>query len=116
MFATPAYAQTAGAAADAGMQGILLQVLPLVALMVLFYFLLIRPQQARAKKHQALIGGIKRNDQVVLTNGMIGKVTRVEPEEIQVEIAPNTNVRVVKAMVGEVRAKTAPLPANDSKS
>ena len=113
MFSTPAYASTAGAAAGGGIEGILLQVLPLVALMLLFYFLLIRPQQARAKKHQAMIGAIKRNDQVVLSNGMIGKVTRVEPEEVQVEIAPNTNVRVVKGMIGEVRTKGEPVAAND---
>jgi preprotein translocase subunit YajC len=116
MFSTPAYAQTAGAAAGGGIESILIQVLPLVALMVLFYFLLIRPQQTRLKKHQAMIGAVKRSDIVVLSNGMIGKVTRVENDEVQVEIAPNTNVRVVKSMIGEVRAKTTPLPANDAKS
>jgi preprotein translocase subunit YajC len=116
MFSTPAYASTAGAAAGGGIEQILLQILPLVALMVLFYFLLIRPQQTRMKKHQAMIGAVKRGDQVVLSNGMIGKITRVEPEEVQVEVAPNTNVRVVKTMIGEVRAKPVPLPANDSKS
>lgn len=116
MFSTPVYAQTAGVPAGGGIESILLQVLPLVALMVLFYFLLIRPQQVRMKKHQAVIAAVKRGDSVVLSNGMIGKVTRVENEEVQVEIAPNTNVRVVKSMIGEVRAKTAPVPANDAKS
>lgn len=117
MFSTPAYAQTAGgAAADGGIAAIAIQVLPLVALMVLFYFLLIRPQQTRAKKHAAMIGAVKRGDQVVLTNGIIGKVTRVETEEVQVEIAPNTNVRVIKSMIGDIRAKTLPAPANDAKS
>lgn len=115
MFATPAYAQTAGAAAGGGFEAILVQVLPLLALFVLFYFLLIRPQQTRAKKHQAMIGAVKRGDEVVLSNGMIGKVTRVENQEVQVEVAPNTNVRVVKAMIGEVRAKTVPAPANDKR-
>ncbi len=117
MFSTPAYAQAAGAApAGGGLEAIALQLLPLVALFVLFYFLLIRPQQQRAKKHAATIGAVKRNDQVVLSNGMIGKVTRVENDEVQVEIAPNTNVRVVKAMIGEVRTKATPLPANDAKA
>ncbi len=113
MFSTPAYASTAGAAAGGGIEAILLQILPLVALMVLFYFLLIRPQQTRMKKHQAMIAAVKRNDQVVLSNGMIGKVTRVENEEVQVEIAPNTNVRVVKSMISEVRSRGEPAPAND---
>lgn len=113
MFSTPAYAQTAGAAAGGGIEQILVNVLPLVAIMVLFYFLLIRPQQTRMKKHRQMIDAVKRGDQVVLSNGIMGKVTRVENDEVQVEIAPNTNVRVVKAMLGEVKAKATPLPAND---
>lgn len=114
MFASPAMAQTTEAAA--GPQGLLLQFLPLVALLVLFYFLLIRPQQRRLKTHQAMIGGIKRGDTVVLSNGMIGKVVRVEDAETQVEIAPNTNVRVVKSMISEVRARGEPVAANDPPS
>ena len=87
-----------------------------VLLLVLFYFMLIRPQQRRAKQHQAMVHGIKRGDTVVMSSGIIGKVTRVEDAEVQVEIAPNVNVKVVKAMVTEVRARTAPAPANDAKS
>lgn len=87
-----------------------------VLLLVLFYFMLIRPQQKRAKQHQELINSIKRGDTVVLNSGIIGKVTRVEDAEVQVEIAPNVNVKVVKAMVTEVRARTTPAPANDAKS
>jgi preprotein translocase subunit YajC len=113
MFASEAYAQTAGAATAAGPEGMLLQFLPLVALLVLFYFLLIRPQQRRVKQHQAMIGGLKRGDTVVLPSGVIGKVIRVEPAEVQVEIAPNTNVRVVKGMISEVRTRGEPSPAND---
>lgn len=87
-----------------------------VLLLVLFYFMLIRPQQRRAKQHQEMVNGIKRGDTVVMSSGIIGKVTRVEDAEVQVEIAPNVNVKVVKAMVTEVRARTAPAPANDAKS
>ena len=119
MFSTPAYAATAGAA-PTGIQGFLASpfgtLLTFLPIIILFYFLMIRPQQQRMKKHQAMIGAVKRGDQVVLSNGMFGKVTRVETDEVQVEVAPNTNVRVVKAMIGEIRAKTTPLPANDSKS
>ena len=110
-----AYAQAPGGAADSGAMGMLLQFAPLLALFVLFYFLLIRPQQRRVKQHQAMIGAVKRGDGVVLSSGIIGKVVRVEDKEVQVEIAPNTNVRVVKAMISEVRTRGEPSPANDAK-
>ena len=112
MFATTAFAQTAGAAAGGGPQDMLIQFLPLVGLVVLFYFLMIRPQQKRMKAHQALIAGVKRGDEVVLSNGMVGKVTRVEDAEAMVEISQGVNVRVVKAMIAEVRNRTA-IAAND---
>jgi preprotein translocase subunit YajC len=115
MFASEAFAQTATPAAGAGGQDLLLQFLPLVALMVLFYFLLIRPQQRRAKQHRDMISAVKRNDTVVLASGIVGKVTKVEETEVMVEIAPNTNVRVVKAMIGDVRTRGEPAVANDTK-
>lgn len=86
-----------------------------VAMIVLFYFLLIRPQQKRAKEHAAAIAAVKRGDTVVLSSGVIGKVTRVEEAEVNVEIAPSVNIRVVKAMIDEVRNRTA-VAANDSKA
>jgi preprotein translocase subunit YajC len=116
MFASPAYAQAAtDASGSAGLlAGPLGSILPILLLLPLFYFLLIRPQQRRLKQHQAMVAAIKRGDSVVLSNGMIGKVVRVEDAEVQVEIAPNTNVRVVKAMIGEVRSKGEPVAANDA--
>ena len=84
-------------------------------MIVLFYFLLIRPQQKRAKEHAAAIAAVKRGDTVVLSSGVIGKVTRVEEAEVNVEIAPSVNIRVVKAMIAEVRNRTA-VAANDSKA
>ena len=104
-----------GAPADGGMMAVIMQFLPIVAIFILFYFLLIRPQQKRAKEHQAAISAVKRGDTVVLGSGMIGKVTRVEEAEVNVEIAPSVNVRVVKAMIAEVRNRTA-IAANDSKA
>lgn len=102
-------------AADGGLMSAITTFLPFVAIFVLFYFMLIRPQQKRVKEHQALIAAIKRGDTVVLSNGMIGKVTRVENEEAMVEIAQGVNVRVVKGMVAEVRNRTA-IAANDAKA
>jgi len=111
VFATPAFAQTAGAAAPGGD---FLSMLPLlIGFIAIMYFFMIRPQQAQAKKHKAMLAAIKRNDTVVLTSGMIGKVTRVEETEVMVEIATGVNVRVVKAMITDVRAKGEPAPAND---
>ena len=107
MFET-AYAQTAAGAAPSP----LLQMLPLLAIMVIFYFLLIRPQQKRAKEHRAMIAAVKRNDMVVTSGGLIGKVTKVEDAEVEVEIAPNVRVKVVKATLSDVRVKGE--AANDS--
>ena len=111
MSATPA----SGAAAEGGLLPLLVNFAPFIVVFVLFYFLLIRPQQNRAKAHAAQVAGIKRGDTVVLSNGMIGKVTRVEDAEVNVEIAPSVNVRVVKSMIAEVRNRTA-IAANDSKA
>ncbi|HEY8574577.1 preprotein translocase subunit YajC [Phenylobacterium sp.] len=116
MFATPAYAQAADAAGAAGPQAFLIQMLPLIGLVILFWFLLIRPQQRRMKQHQAMIAAVKRGDTVVLNSGVIGKVVRVEDKEVGVEISSGVTVKVVKTMVAEVRTRGEPAPANDAKT
>jgi preprotein translocase subunit YajC len=118
MFSTPAFAQTAGAAASSsgGFQEQLIQFAPLILIMVLGYFMLLRPQQQRAKKHQELIKAIKRGDRVVLSSGVKGKVTRVDDTEVQVEIATNVVVTVVRSSIADIQAKSEPIPANDAKS
>ena len=116
MFATPAFAQAAGAAGTGGPQDMLIQFLPLIGLVVLFYFLMIRPQQQRMKTHQAMLAAVKRGDTVVLSSGMIGKIVRVEDKEVGVEIATGVTVKVVKTMIAEVRSRGEPAPANDSKT
>lgn len=87
----------------------------IVPMIVLFYFLMIRPQQQQMKRHKAMIEAVKRGDSVVLSNGMIGKVTRVENDQVMVEIAQGVNVPVVKSMIAEVRNRTA-VAANDAKA
>ena len=114
MFATPAYAQAAGAPV-AGPQDMLIQFLPLIGLVVLFYFLMIRPQQRRMKQHQQMLAAMKRGDTVVLSSGVIGKVVRVEDKEVGVEIATGVTVKVRKGMISEVTARGEPAAANDSK-
>ena len=83
-----------------------------IPIIILFYFLMIRPQQQQMKRHKAMIEGVKRGDSVTLSNGMIGKVTRVENDEAMVEISQGVNVRVVKSMISQVQTRTA-IAAND---
>jgi preprotein translocase subunit YajC len=110
MFATPAYAQTG--AASSGGAGLLVQMFPLLLIFVIFYFLLIRPQQQRAKQHQALIGAVKKNDIAVTGGGIVGKVTKVEETEVELEVAQGVRIRVLKAMLSDVRP-FGTKPAND---
>lgn len=112
MLISPAYAQTASGAAPGGGLAGFISLAPLLLVFVVFYFLMIRPQQRRMKALQSAVAGVKKGDTVVTAGGLIGKVTRVEDDTVEVEIAPNTRVRVVKATLAEV----TPLggkPAND---
>ena len=110
MFSSPAYAQSGAASGGAG--SFIFQIFPFVLIFIIFYFLLIRPQQKRMKTHQTMLSAVKRNDVVVTNGGLIGKVTKVEDSEIEVELAPNVRVRVVKGMLAEVRQPGA-AAAND---
>ncbi|MFN3434505.1 MAG: preprotein translocase subunit YajC [Sphingomonas sp.] len=113
MLISPAYAQTAGgAAAESGGLASLISFAPLLLIFIVFYFLMIRPQQTRMKALQSAIAGVKKNDSVVTAGGVMGKVTRVEDAFVEVEIAPNTRIRVVKATLAEVTSPNSK-PAND---
>jgi preprotein translocase subunit YajC len=102
MFISPAHAQTA----DGG--SMLIQLAPLVLIFVVFYFLLIRPQQKKVKEHRAMIDAVKRGDVVVTSGGLIGKIVHVDGAELGIELAPNVRVRILKGMISEVRSKTEP--------
>ncbi|MEL7139240.1 MAG: preprotein translocase subunit YajC [Pseudomonadota bacterium] len=107
MFVTPAYAQAAGAAP--GADTFLVQLLPLVLIFVIFYFLLIRPQQKKAKEHANMVSNLRRGDQVITSGGIYGKITRVkDDEEAEVEIAEGVKIRIVKSTVLQVVSKTEP--------
>jgi len=112
MFSSPAYAQPATGGGASGSAGFMMQVLPLVLIFVIFYFLLIRPQQKRMKQHQAMIGGVKPRDTAITSGGLIGKVTKVDDNEIELEVATGVKVRVVKSMLSDVRPHGAKA-AND---
>ena len=90
-----------------------LQFLPLVAMGLIFWFLIIRPQMRRQKEHQTKIGGIKRGDQVVTGGGIVGKITRVDETYADIEIATGVKVKAVKSTIADVLDSGTSLPAND---
>lgn len=112
MLISPAWAQGAGGGGLGGIEGLL----PLVLIFVVFYFLLIRPQQKKAKEHRAMLGNLRRGDKIVTNGGLIGTISRVPNEnELILEIADNVKVRVMRGMIAESLSKTDPAPAKGKK-
>ena len=122
MFISPAYAQALGGDGASTFTSLL----PLVLIFVVFYLLLIRPQQKKMKKHRDMVAALRRGDRVVTGGGLVGTVTKVVSDtELQIEVAEGVKVRVVRATISEVLTKTEPgkgkgekakaaEPANDS--
>jgi preprotein translocase subunit YajC len=113
MFASPAFAQTAGAAAGSDATAQIVGLAPLFLVFIAFYFLMIRPQQKRMKALQAAVNAVKKGDEVTTAGGIIGKVTKVDERVAEVEIAQGVRVRVVKATLASVAATGGAKPAND---
>jgi preprotein translocase subunit YajC len=109
MLISPAYAQDIS-----GLLGPATQFLPLVLIFVVFYFLLIRPQQTRQKELKSMLGALRRGDRVVTAGGILGTVQRVKEgaDEIEVDIAPNVRVTVLRETITSV---LKPAAANDTK-
>lgn len=113
MLISPAWAQGAGGGGLGGIEGLL----PLVLIFVVFYFLLIRPQQKKAKQHREMLGNLRRGDKIVTNGGLIGTISRVPNEnELILEIADNVKVRVMRGMIAESLSKTDPAPAKGKKA
>jgi preprotein translocase subunit YajC len=109
LFITPAFAQASGAS-PLGSTDMLIQFAPFVAIFAIMYFLILRPQQRRAKEQKALVQGARRGDVVVTTGGLIGKVTKSTDEnEVELEIAPNVRVRLARSGIADVRSKGEPV-------
>ena len=102
MLITPAFAQSGGFA-EGG-----LGLMPIILVMVIFYFLLIRPQQKRAKQHKEMLAALKRGDKIVTNGGLTGTIIKAvdDSETIEVEIAKDVKVNVVRTMIADVRGKT----------
>jgi preprotein translocase subunit YajC len=109
---TASLLMTSTAAPATGPSAILVGILPWLLIFVIFYMLMIRPQQKRVKEHQETISAVKKGDEVITGGGIRGRISKVMDEDVEVEIAPGTKVRVVKATISQVlRPNTK--PAND---
>jgi preprotein translocase subunit YajC len=111
MLITPAFAQGLPFGLGGGdSAGMITSFMPLILIIVIMYFLVLRPQQRKAKQHQDMIKAVRRGDTVVTNGGLVGKVTKVvDDDQIEVEIADGVRVRQVRAMVTDVRAKGEPV-------
>ena len=112
MSASPTLMMQATSAGPSGFAAILFQTFPFILIFIVFYMLMIRPQQRRMKEHQAAINAVKKGDEVITGGGIRGKVTKVSDEEAEVEIAQGVKIRVVKSTISHVLTGNAK-PAND---
>ncbi len=107
---TPAFAQVLGGGTSGSASDIFGFVAPFVLIVIIMYFLVIRPQQKSSRAHADLVKNVRRGDTIVMTGGLIGKVSRViDDNEVELEIAPNVKVRVSRAQISEVRSKGEPV-------
>ena len=107
MFVTPAFAQATGAAPSGA--AAIGSLMPIILIFIIFYFLLIRPQQKKMKEHRAMVEALRRGDEVITSGGIIGKVSKVQEDgRVEVEIAEGVKVKVVKHTISQVLNKTEP--------
>ena len=112
MFSTAAYAQDAGAAV--GQPGMLESFLPIILIVFIFYFLVIRPQSKRMKEHREMVSNVRRGDTVVTAGGIIGKVAKIKDDnEVEVDIADGVRIKVVKSTLSDVKVKGEPAKTDD---
>ncbi len=112
MFATPAFAQ-AGSASTAGGMAFFMQIAPLLFIFVIFWFLVFRPQQQRVKQQRARIDAAKKGDSVVTGGGLVGKITKVDGDIVELELGPNVRVKAIKATLSDITPLGTAKPAND---
>jgi len=109
MLFTPAYAQF-GSLGAGGANSMIIQFMPLILIIVIMYFLILRPQQRKVKTHQEMVKALRRGDTVITNGGLIGKVTKVvDDNQIEIEISEGVRVRHLRSSVSEVRAKSEPV-------
>ncbi|MFV3075674.1 preprotein translocase subunit YajC [Niveispirillum fermenti] len=114
MFISTAYAQAAAGAPGGGGMETLMSLAPLVLIFVVFYFLLIRPQQKKLKEHRSMLEALRRGDRVVTGGGIVGSIVKVgTDDEVTVEIAEGVRVRVLRSTITSVLARTEPAKGDD---
>jgi preprotein translocase subunit YajC len=114
MLVSPAFAQ---AASPFGGDNMLVSLLPFILIFVIMYFLILRPQQRRAKQHREMVKNVRRCDTVITSGGLVGKVTKViDDDQLEVEVAEDVRVRQVRSMVADVRAKGEPVKEEGASS
>jgi len=86
------------------MQEVLFQIMPLILIFFVFYFLIIRPQQNKVKQHAAMVNAVKKGDEVVTQGGLIGKVLKVSDDEVTIDFGDNVNIRAVKSTLAHVKS------------
>ena len=109
----PLFTLLAPAVDAAGAPPAYLQFLPLVAMVVIFWFLILRPQMRQQKAHRAKVAGIKKGDQVLTGGGFLGKVIKVDDDYAEIELGPNMRVKALKSTVSDVISPLTGKPAND---
>jgi preprotein translocase subunit YajC len=106
-FIAPAFAQAAG---TPPMGDLVMQMAPFAIILVIMYFLILRPQQKRARSHQDMVKNVRRGDTVITSGGIVAKVSRtIDDAEVEIEIAPNVKVRQLRHLITEVRSKGEPV-------
>ena len=108
-------AAAAAPAGDGGTGALLANLMLPIGMIVIFYFLLIRPQNNRMKKHKAMLAGMKKGDTVVTQGGIIGRIFALKDDEIVLDTGEGGKLRIVRGMIVDVKNPSAPAPANDSK-
>ena len=111
MFITQAFAQSPGSPAGGGL---LFQIIPFILIFVVIYFLILRPQQKRAREHREMVNSVRRGDQIVTSGGLMGKISKVtdDAEDVEVEIAKGVKVRIIRSMISDVRGRTEPVKSS----
>ena len=108
LFISPAYAQASGGIGGGGYE----MFLPFILIFVVFYFLMIRPQQKKMKAHRAMLDNLGRGDRIVTGGGIVGRIARVEgDDELIIEVAPEVRLRVVRATIADLRSRSEPAAA-----
>ena len=111
MFITPAYAQAAGAPGGGDLLSLFL---PMLLILGVFWFFIIRPQQKKIREHQEMLKNIRRGDTIVTSGGLVGRVVKVNGDDLTVELAEGMRVKVRRPYVAEVVVKGQPVAAGDA--